>query len=870
MADYTAQDFIESDKIVNELNRINEALLGVIKTGKEMGSSIKGADNVKTVREETEKLTQSQIELQKIEKQIATVQAKNNEEYIKAAKALEQNKRLLKEKTALGERDAKTVNAQNASEKQLRAALEKNREAYRNLANEEARASKEGLALKAIIDQQDQAVKKINADMGNFKDNVGNYEGAMKSLKAELKAAKDEMAFLAKNSGTTSAEFVKAAAKAGDLKDQINDLNDQIKITSGNKFEVLGNSLKDVGSKLLSLDFEGAANSAKQFAAVSKSLTLKEITAGLQSLGTTLANVGKALLTNPIFIIAGVIAGIALALKYFYDQQEKASQRQIKRYQNELDALTTRYDKEIKLQQIVGKNTFELEKAKQRAVIETADKQIKALGKVYEFDFWLSLASRSLQYKTNEEKIKQLADFTKAKAQAADELEIIEAQQAEFERKTAADTAKKIREDLFSLQQFRLKLAIEGEQEIFNNEKLSQDKRIAAIGKYVSLRKQLAQLEAKEALSVEGLTAEAILLIHEQLQANLTQALKDGQEARDKLREEEVKKIQDRLKGIGKASSDALEQSIKQYDKPIDNTIKGLAAKLGDGISKVTDTATFKLNEWKKNTLDTLDKIQQAFNTYFGAIANLSNSLSDRNIQNIELEKRALEDKHTRDIELAGDNKAQKEQIDKAYEAQKAKLDKKIVQEKQKQARLDKAIAIFNIGISTAKNIVEAFPNPVLIALAAALGAIQAAAVIAKPIPQYFKGARKGEHKGGPAWVGEQGAELMKKPGGDWELTPSVATLMDVPPSTEIVPHGETMRILARAALAQNGGTAQSKEQKHNEELLQEMKAVNRNLSKIKPTKTNLIRSGATVYHAIKDSEGHTKLVKGINLGRWF
>src|SRR5688572_23567807 len=251
MAEITQPDFIASEEIIKEIHRINDALLGVVKTGKEMGTAIKGADSIKTVRAETEKLTASQIELQKIEKQIATVQAKNNEEYLKQKNTLTNLNNQLKQKTALGDRDARTISATNASLKELNAALQKNRDAYKSLANEEARASKEGKELKAIIDAQDKAVKAQNESLGDFRDSVGHYEKGIKGLKQELIAARNEMANIAKTTGSqTSPEFLAAAEKAGELKDQINDLNDSLKNASASKFENLGNSLKDVGSKL--------------------------------------------------------------------------------------------------------------------------------------------------------------------------------------------------------------------------------------------------------------------------------------------------------------------------------------------------------------------------------------------------------------------------------------------------------------------------------------------------------------------------------------------------------------------------------------------------------------------------------------------
>ena len=59
---------------------------------------------------------------------------------------------------------------------------------------------------------------------------------------------------------------------------------------------------------------------------------------------------------------------------------------------------------------------------------------------------------------------------------------------------------------------------------------------------------------------------------------------------------------------------------------------------------------------------------------------------------------------------------------------------------KRKQAEADKGAAVFNIFLSTAQAIAKASPNLALIALAAALGAVQTAAVLAKPLPAFKTG----------------------------------------------------------------------------------------------------------------------------------
>jgi hypothetical protein len=138
------------------------------------------------VVESAKEKTLAEKELEKIERQIATVTAKNTEEYRKQVAILDKAKKDLKEKIALGDRDAKTVNRQNASLDELRAALTRNRVAYRALANEEARASKEGQELLRIIQQQDKDVKELSKSLGQHQDNVGNYTEATEALDNQL------------------------------------------------------------------------------------------------------------------------------------------------------------------------------------------------------------------------------------------------------------------------------------------------------------------------------------------------------------------------------------------------------------------------------------------------------------------------------------------------------------------------------------------------------------------------------------------------------------------------------------------------------------------------------------------------------------
>ena len=107
------------------------------------------------------------------------------------------------------------------------------------------------------------------------------------------------------------------------------------------------------------------------------------------------------------------------------------------------------------------------------------------------------------------------------------------------------------------------------------------------------------------------------------------------------------------------------------------------------------------------------------------------------------LEARAERENLT-DVQLAARKKAI---IDKnAADKLKVEIesDRKSAEIKTKQAKAEKAAAISNIIISTAVGVAKAWSNPftapALIPLIIASGAIQAATVLATPIPKFFTG----------------------------------------------------------------------------------------------------------------------------------
>jgi hypothetical protein len=185
MAEYNRQDLF-SDELMQaplQLNKDMEVLVATMEKlsdrAKQYEKNIAGGTSVNKMKVDTDALVQAQIELDKIQRQMITVQAKSTEEYISQADALKKLKEEQKDKTALGDRDAKTVSRQNASHRTLEAALAKNKRAYKELGDEQKRNSKEGQELLKIIQSQDKEIKELSGSIGEHQKNVGAYKDAI-------------------------------------------------------------------------------------------------------------------------------------------------------------------------------------------------------------------------------------------------------------------------------------------------------------------------------------------------------------------------------------------------------------------------------------------------------------------------------------------------------------------------------------------------------------------------------------------------------------------------------------------------------------------------------------------------------------------
>ncbi|MCE2934407.1 MAG: hypothetical protein LW845_00115, partial [Flammeovirgaceae bacterium] len=265
--DILSQEAIDAPLVLskNMMEAVNSAYK-LMEVTKSFNAAANG-DSPSKHKKAIEDLTLAQMELEKIQKQVATAEARNTQAYQDQIKVLQKVKEETRQKSVLGDKDAKSVKAQTSSLHELEAALKANRNAYRELRSDQERNSDSGRELLKVIEEQDQAVKDLKASMGQHQDKVGQYENATKELKLELRAAKDEMAGIAATLGTGSPEFIAAAQRAGKLKDELNDINDAVKNTQASGVENIAGSFQQLGSQLRAGDLSGAATSANQLAA---------------------------------------------------------------------------------------------------------------------------------------------------------------------------------------------------------------------------------------------------------------------------------------------------------------------------------------------------------------------------------------------------------------------------------------------------------------------------------------------------------------------------------------------------------------------------------------------------------------------------
>lgn len=599
--------------------------------------------------------------------------------------------------------------------------------------------------------------------------------GGIGEIRKELKQIKSDII-----NATDPKEMEALAQRAGELTDRLRDANEQVNIFAGGSgFERLSNNLGDIGSKLASLDFEGASQSAKLLTTNIKSLDPKEIGTQIKGLASTVGSLGKAffqmglqILMNPIFLLATVIVGIVAAVGIFlnklglikplFDAIGKAVGWVIQQFRNltdwlgltdnagedyakneikRLDKLKQKnkeysdakvngYDNEIKLLKASGKDTEDVERAKQKEILRTAQFQFDRLN----------------------EQINNRRVLSKMTAE-----ELTELRQAYKDAKQTLVNAK------VDLKAFEL----EQEKERQDADKKHREERLKA------------QKETRKALK----------------------------EQRQKQIEEERKIEQERLTNLRNIENEWLNE-IEQIQQ--DNYNAGLTQTELD-IQAVNDKY-FRLQELARGNAEQEAIVEEA----------RLNALNEIALNQIALDEQNKEAQKKQDEELTA---KQKEETQKRIDQAKAERDAKIqtvqevvngisalgnmfIKDQKKLEKFNKATALVQIGIDTAKAISSLVAasngNPLNLLTAGAAGVAQFATGLASILANMAKAKQL---------LSSPGSQAPSLGGGGGGTTTSSASASSTPAqpqaTTSAIPQVNLFGGANQFNTAQNQGNAQ-------------------------------------------------------------
>lgn len=525
--------------------------------------------------------------------------------------------------------------------------------------------STEVQALKKFIADGTEQLNTFDASIGKNQGSLNEFAGSFKNLKVELKEAKDALVAIASEFGEDSDEFKKAAVNAGEIADKLHDVQEVVNTTSGEPIERFTKSFGLLKDKLLSLDFRGANLAIKQIAAASSDLTFKDALKGVGSFTTSLGQLGKAILTNPLFLIVGTIALITVALvkladkvrpiqqlfeaagqaiqavtdtvKEFSDalgltafQAEEYADRVIKAYDKAQAKVSEYYDNEIAVASAAGANTQLLELQKQKLLNITSQAQIKALddyrnqsSKFSQFLSGFLLASfgvyTSAQNKLSDE---QQAAYDKAKKTLQDSNASIKEIEIKNYKERLQLTDQFVDErvaDAYDLAKSLNQIAQNEQQRIISNENNAYASRAAAAVALTNL--QIAQAKA-DAKQQEATLQIALRTLQERKDAEIrltqdrTVAIKKAleQSQRDELI----------LAGANKAKRNEInaryDELAKQATLSVDDQIKDINQRFGQeelGTRQHIATETAKIEAEKNEKIKQLNLALKALNTQF-------------------------------------------------------------------------------------------------------------------------------------------------------------------------------------------------------------------------------------------------------------
>lgn len=300
---------------------------------------------------------------------------------------------------------------------------------------------------------------------------------------------------------------------------------------------------------------------------------------------------------------------------------------------------------------------------------------------------------------------------------------------------------------------------------------------------------------------------EALALAERQEQVALTQRFADGLASQEEY-EREKQAIANRYAQDGLRMQIGNLKEIVAGGKITDEQRKEAMQELAEFEMQLDEQVADGKSKHREQQLEQEKRVAEQLKELAKEVAafamQLVNQQYEARVEALEAQKEDLQAAHDEEIaniEASGYSEEEAEARKRSAAAQtkaaQDKIDEQVKEEKRKQAVANKAAAIAQAAISTALAILNIWATVpkvdfgvstgVLTGIAAAIGAVQVAAIAAQPIPKYAGG----RHGGKEEWaiVGEAGArEVVAPRRGMPYLTPDVPTLAKLGAGDDVFP----------------------------------------------------------------------------------
>jgi hypothetical protein len=444
------------------------------------------------------------------------------------------------------------------------------------------------------------------------------------------------------------------------------------------------------------------------------------------------------------------------------------------------DAAIERIERQIDIEKSAGRSTVALEIQREQAVINANRAIIADYTKKAGTLSQLSEEEKAKAKEVQQSAVNAVLDASAKITVIRNEAEREASEKAQEEAKKRAEAAKKAAEDVAKARENLAKLETDALQaQLDEREKILSESN----AKIQELEKAFLESRFAAGSAEEKKLQDAILAIKEQATKSIAEidqkAIDDKaakeKEAAEKAQQEAEKAAEERskltiagidaqinaLKTLEIAEGTSLERRIEIIQLESKKRIEDAKENASEIKLINAETEQAIRDERKKSRDEAIDQaleIAQAVADTLGSIIELQGIQSQKRIEEInaanEAEKAAIEGSTI--------SEAQKQ---RKLEALRIRTEQKVAAEKTRQAKAEKAAAIFNATIGTAAAVAKAV-TVVEKAIALASGLAQIAIIAATPIPKFKKGGMVGgrsHEAGGTLIEAERGEFVVNK-----------------------------------------------------------------------------------------------------------